>query len=57
MRSPFLAAFTLEDLAKGAEVKLFKPGSHLKYYFAIKVGTDLEWECEIYKAYEIKHEA
>lgn len=40
---PFLASFTLEDLAEGAEVKPFKPGSRLKYYFAIKAGTDLEW--------------
>lgn len=37
---PFLASFTLEDLAEGAEVKPFKPGSRLKYYFAIKAGTD-----------------
>lgn len=43
MWSPFLAAFTLEDLAEGAKVKPFKPGNRLKYYFAIKVGTDLEW--------------
>ena len=44
---PFLASFTLEDLAEGAEVKPFKPGSRLKYYFAIKAGTDLVWNVKI----------
>lgn len=40
---PFFGCIYIRRFGRGAKVKPFKPGNRLKYYFAIKVGTDLEW--------------